>query len=322
MIRPFDWRDLGLLNRVRNRGLCLEAQLAYTRGPQAVQTALLDIIMPGRSSCTLVVRPTGTEEEPAVGQLSHRTDERFARLAFVSPAETLGAGSGELLIEGLVSLAGEHGAQHLIAEVEEGTATFECLRNVGFGIYARQRIWQSQARPRTDAAAPDAWRPRTSSDDPAIQSLYQNLVPALVQQVESPPSSNDRGLVHWVEGELLGYADVVRGPLGVWTQPYFHPAAAGLDSLLAASIPHAQGNRPVPVYVCVRSYQGGLESSLDHAGLELCAEQAVMVKHIAATVRRPVLATMPALEGTRPEPTAPFTPTRDVKRPREVSKQA
>jgi hypothetical protein len=33
-----------------------------------------------------------------------------------------------------------------------------------------------------------------------------------------------------------------------------------------------------------------------------------MVKRLAASVRRPALASLPALEGTRVEPTAPFIP--------------
>ena len=56
MVRAADWRDLGLIHRVRNDGLCLDSQLAYTRGPNTLQTVILDLLTPGRSAYTLVSR--------------------------------------------------------------------------------------------------------------------------------------------------------------------------------------------------------------------------------------------------------------------------
>ena len=55
-VRPVDVRDLRLLHRVRRDGLCLDAQVAYTRGPQALQTALLDVLTPGRATPPSVPR--------------------------------------------------------------------------------------------------------------------------------------------------------------------------------------------------------------------------------------------------------------------------
>jgi len=48
MIRELDWRDLPLLHRVRDRGICPDSQLAFTRGANAFQNALLDVFIPGR----------------------------------------------------------------------------------------------------------------------------------------------------------------------------------------------------------------------------------------------------------------------------------
>ena len=42
VIRPFDMRDLPQFARVKDRGLCLASQLAFTRGPQALQAVLVD----------------------------------------------------------------------------------------------------------------------------------------------------------------------------------------------------------------------------------------------------------------------------------------
>src|SRR3990170_5088613 len=71
-VRPLDWRDLPALHRVRAQGLCLHAEVAFTRGPQTLQTALLDMLAPGRPTHTLVA-PASDEGEPtAIGQILQR----------------------------------------------------------------------------------------------------------------------------------------------------------------------------------------------------------------------------------------------------------
>ena len=65
-VRPLDVRDLRLLHRVRRDGLCLYAQLEYTRGEQALQTAVLDVLTPGRATHTLVARPRHPGEVDSV----------------------------------------------------------------------------------------------------------------------------------------------------------------------------------------------------------------------------------------------------------------
>jgi hypothetical protein len=112
--------------------------------------------------------------------------------------------------------------------------------------------------------------------------------------------------VHWREGELLGYLEVARGPLGVWTQPYFHPAAEKPDELLAGFLSRIAFKNGVPLYVCVRSYQSWLNGPLERAGFTRLSAQAVMVKRLAVGVRRPALAPLPAIEGTRAKPTTPI----------------
>lgn len=308
MIRPIDWRDLTLLYRLRNEGLCLDSHLAYTSSRHPLQNALLDVLTPGRRTSTLVARPEQAGECPAVGQIRRRANRPYARLTFIGPTEVLTQPHCIELLDAINQSAGEGGAQHLIAEVDETNTAFESLRRAGYATYARQRIWSLIGSPLGDATPLDAaWRMEVRSDGPPIQSLYHNLVPALVQQVEPPPATNNHGFVHWDEGELLGYLDVDRGSRGVWVQPYFHPAAERIDDLLAGFLVQHSYPPSKPIYVCVRSYQGGLSPSLEHLGFEPFTDQAVMVKRLTAAVRHPARSPLPALEGTQPEPTAPFS---------------
>lgn len=308
MIRPFGWRDLALLHRVRNVGLCLDSHLACTQGHQALQNALLGALAPRRSTYTLVAFPTHPTEMSAVGQIRQLSDQPYARLTFIGPMGAFIEPICVQLLDALSQSAGEGGAHHLIAEADEFSPVFERLREAGFAIYARQRIWRiADTHPGNTMPMRASWRVERSSDINAIQNLYHNLVPALVQQVEPPPVRNTRGLVHWDEGELLGYLDVDRGSQGTWVQPYFHPAAERIGDLLASFLKQYAQYKRRPLHVCVRSYQGGLNEALGRLGFEACHDQAVMVKRLAALVRHRIRAALPALDGTQPEPTAPFS---------------
>jgi hypothetical protein len=307
IIRTFDWRDFALLQRVRNRGVSFHSQLAFTRGPHAIQNTLLEILTRSRSTYTFVARPEGNQNPEALSQVHIREDYPQAHLAYVTPEEALDTPSGLQLLEAMARAAGQRGCQTLVAEVDETNPGFECLRKSGFGVYARQQIWRLD-QPFAGDFEPQsqAWRPALRNDRNAIRGLYLNIVPALVQQVEPPPERDRRGLVYWSSGEVLGYLDIQRGPHGIWIQPYFHPAAQLSENLLAGFVQGLSPSKSKPIYVCVRSYQGGVSGSLDRLGFTPCSEQAVMVKRLAHLVTDPVHAKLPTIEGTQPEPTAPF----------------
>jgi hypothetical protein len=257
----------------------------------------------------VVVRDHHDGTPDLIGQVSHPYQSRVARLTFVGPAEALQSPGGTYLLDALVHSVGRRGAHNLVAEVDEHSPAFESLRVAGFAIYARQRIWQWL----TDdlpAPSPDQgrWAPERSDDQPAIAALYQNLVPALVQQVEPDPSSVRNGLVFYQDGELLGYADIDKGHHGVWLHPFIHPAIEESETMILELLHAVSADQDRPVFLCVRSYQGWMNTKLGRMGISQWTDQAVMVKRLAARVRRPVHSPISAFEGTRPEPTAPYAP--------------
>jgi len=208
-----------------------------------------------------------------------------ARMSFLCPVDELDTIVLPSLLEALAYKAGEWGAFHFTAEVDEDSCVFEALRRAGFSIYAWQRLWKFPAPKEGTPPPPDgdsAWSPlRRSSDLVGVRSLYHSLVPALVQPVEIPPDKRSRGLIYLRGSDLLAYTETVYGPLGIWAQPFVHPATQEVMSLMADLVHTIPHRRRRPVYICVRSYQSWFESSLEELNAERGPRQALMVKHLA-----------------------------------------
>lgn len=303
MIRPFDWRDFGLVRRMTERGVCFDSEAALTRGPHTFQTALLAFLAPGAGLPTFVWRPDEDERESAFGQLRFRSGDDYARLIYFAPGYEDG-GPWEALLAALAGEAAARGAHNLLAEVNEHSPECDALRKLGFAIYARQHIWRLNApRPAAPVVEVRRLRPQQSSDSIGISTLYTNTVPRLVQQVEPAPGRFGRGYVAHDDGEVAAFFDVSRGPLGTWIQPYLHPSIFEESCQLLAELVNLFADRDtLPVYVCVRSHQDWLRTPLADLKFEAWAEQAVMVKRLAVRVAEPEFKPLPVIAGGQPSP--------------------
>ncbi len=310
MIRPFDWRDVGLVRRLSDQGMCLDAETCFTRGWHSLQSALLGYLAPGVGTPTYVWH--GGEPGDggaAIAQMEHRPGDDCARLLFLSPAYAATTGPAwEDLIERLATEAGERGAHNLVAHVAQDCAEFEALRRLGFAIYARQSVWRrSGGSPRPADGGLPGLRPQTSADSWGIHTLYTNVVPRLVQQVEAPPKSHSRGYVLEEDGEIVAYLYRSRGPLGVWCEPFLHPQAYSRSAgVIASFLQLIGGGAERPVYFCVKSYQDWLHEPLAEAGFEPAGDQAVMVKRMVVRLAELEPSPVAVLENSRAEVTSPL----------------
>lgn len=309
MTRPFALRDIPWLYRMRRRMLVLDSRQAYTQPTLMLHDLLFNHADLSSTYCRLIEGDGARRSGRIIGQIYHRPGHRHARLSFLGPEERLGQASTTALLEGLIAEAGQRGAHMLIAEVDEQSTVFELLRHAGFAIFARQRIWHIQRPPvEAPASISSQWRTATPEDRNALHHLYINLIPPLVQQVDPDPfANNHRFWVHCHNGDLVAILDVTRGPLGVRLQPYFHPAVQSIQSLLTNFLARYGAAAQTDLYVCVRSYQGGFAMPLQELGFSPCSDQAVMVRRLTAAVHQNVPASLPALDGTQPEPTAPIS---------------
>ncbi len=308
-IRPFDWRDLPVLHRYRNQCLFLDSTLALTRGPVLAPTgALLSSLMPAAASVfTFISNGDDAPGDPLVGQVTYNGSSPSARLTLLAPEETLEPDGVIALLDYAAARIGEQGAFHVLAEVDEKHPVFESLHRAGFAIYARQRIWKLSGEPAVEASD-SIWRSYTDRDLIPVRSLYSNLAPGLVQQVEPPPASRMRGMVNDQDTDTFGYVEIRQGPQGIWMQPFIHPDTANVSARLAGLLKNLPGRRSRPVYLCVRSYQSWLELAIEDMGGQPGPRQAVMVKRLAIARRAAQQYPIPALNGKQAEPTVPFTP--------------
>lgn len=303
IIRPFDWRDLPVLLRYRQRGLFLDSASIMTRGSMLVPAgALLSYFAPATGIYTFLCLQENAE--PLMGQVNHTQADHFARLTFIAPESAFESPGILSLLDYLVAFIGRNGAIHLLAEVDERSTAFDMLRRAGFSLYVRQRIWQLNGEKKLEAG--NLWRASTVKDLIGVRSLYNTLVPALVQQVEPQPGERLHGLVYEQNHELLAYAEIKYGSRGVWVQPFIHPDAEAEIDHLIDMLRDLPNRRSRPVYLCVRSYQSWLEHALEDLEAQAGPIQAVMVKHLAIAKRVTPSFAMPSLESGHHEATAPF----------------
>ena len=302
-VRPFDWRDIPALSRKQGECVFLDSALLLTRGPLLLPGALLSYLSPATGIFTNVVE--NEKNQPLIGQIIHLLGAPFAHLTFMLPADALSQQSVSFLTEYLVTIAGERGALRLLADVDEQSEAFETLRQCGFATFTRQRIWQlSKIAGRSQP--PSGWRDAISQDAIAIRSLYNNLVPGMVQQIEPLIAKRPRGMVYYQDGELRAYVEIKYGRRGIWVQPFIHPDAEDVPERLAGLLVKIHYRSSRPVYICVRSHQSWLEALIEDLGAAASPRQAVMVKHLAIQQKAARPLTVPALEGGQAEVSAPI----------------
>jgi hypothetical protein len=266
--------------------------MALTRGNPLGAVALLNHLDPNRGSFT-GISPAHGEESALIGQMVYTPGDRSAHVAFLTPGDDLDQPGLPGLLESLAVQAGSWGACHLLAEVEENSPALELMRRSGFNIYGRQTISRFTVPPRSARAL--EWQPATPSGENAARSLYQQLVPPLVQTAE-PFAPGRQRLLYRQDNELLAYAEINSGSQGIYVQPIIHPGAKDTEGLLAGLLSRLPPTNMRPVYLAVRSYQAWLDSPLARLGGESAPQQALLVKHLAVLQRATILARQPARE--------------------------
>ncbi len=305
-IRPFGLRDFALLPKYRNRGLYLDSTRVLIHGPVMIPMgALISFVGPTLRIFSYYCQSSSGSREPIIGQVTYSLGATYARLSFIAPEDGLDQAELIALTEYIVADVGQLGVFHILADVDEASPVFHLMHRAGFATYARQRIWRLDGEPRGDmSSAP--WRSSHARDTISVRSLYCNVVPGLVQQVEPLTPKDLKGVVYYQNSELSAFIELKYGRKGIWVQPFVHPDTAGFGQNLAHLLHDLPGRRDRPLYICVRSYQSWLDSAVEAMGAQPGPQQAVIVRHLAVSRRVNASLPLPAINGKRVEPTAPI----------------
>ena len=290
-IRPLALLDLPYLYGFRDEAVGLDTARTLTRGNPLGAAGLLAYVNPSRHIYSAIANG---ENESVLGGIIHSRDETFAKILYLAPSSQLGHPDLPELIESLSVQAGEWGAFHVLAEVDENSDAFVPLRKAGFSVYAWQRMWEntevadSTLNSHADQATqPEVWARARSIQLPAIQSLYHQIVPPLLQPVEPQPKAS----IGWISNDgAKCYVGVSYGAYGIVLTPLIHPESTDVGAKLALLIRNLPDRKNRPIYICVRSYQAWLEPVLADLGALAGQRQAVMVKHLAHMVKAAAVA--------------------------------
>ena len=315
-IRPFRWRDIFLLNSYRRKGLFLDSMRVLIHGQALIPMGAF-LTYWGPSTRIFTYRCEVNNGKPLIGQITYANGSAYARLSYLAPENGLEAVDLSALSDFMAMQVGMEGAFHVLADVDESSQVYPLLRRAGFAIYARQRIWRLDGKAISDED-PVSWRPCRSGDVIGAHSLYCNVVPGLIQQVEPLPKRGLKGFVHFQHGELRAFVELKYGRNGIWVQPFVHPDAESFDRHLIQLLRQLPDRRGRPLYICVRSYQSWLETAIEETGAQSGPQQAVMVRHLSVNLRVKQALPVHAINGTRTEPTAPIAQIEDS-RHRELS---
>ncbi|MCI0553467.1 MAG: hypothetical protein L0287_21170, partial [Anaerolineae bacterium] len=266
-IRPLALLDLPYLYSFRDEVVGLDTARNLTRGNPLSAVGLFSYVNPSRHIYAAIANG---EKESVLGGVIHLPDETFAKLLYIAPASQLNHPDLPELIENLSSQAGTWGAFHVLAEVDETSEAFVSLRKSGFSVYAWQRMWDVSDITGTDSGF--EWMRVKSVHLPSVQSLYNQIVPPLLQPMEPQPKSANGWMCN--EG-VKCYVSVSQGGYGMVLSPLIHPEAKNVGEKLASIIGNLPDRRNRPVYVRVRSYQAWLEPVLADLGAKGADRQAV-----------------------------------------------
>jgi len=305
MVRFFRFSDISKLNKFRNNGIFPHNSPTLTWG-QGLVIFRAAISFPGNTTGAF----TALDEDPMIkipvfAQAVHHSGARAAHFTFCSPGSAVRSPAFNRLIEFLITKLGEHSAQSIMAEVDHDFAIFEALREGNFSEYTHQQIWKIKTKPALYESDIKCRR-MAGLDTLNAHAMYSRIVPQFNQSVETGPLNRIRGVVCYRGDELAGYADVSEGPRGVWVQPFI-PVNESEPGLLVSEIlnmfsPH--GWRPI--YLCQRTYQSHLNQLLQDMGAEPGPKQAVMVRRLTSSIKKPALSPIPQINGSR-EATTPYS---------------
>jgi hypothetical protein len=323
---PRTWRDFWSIYQLQEQAvrLDLKASLLRPASPFYYATArsLPSFGIWAGRVLTVVIHERG---RAGFIQARWRKDVPVLDLLFIAPALDVYHGTAWLwqrLVQELVYLAVEHDAQRLFTHFpEDNHAEIEVMRQSGFAIYGKDRLYRLKSLPFIEKGNQLSWKKRSNVDEWGLTKLYLALTPSVVQHAESMMHDRKVRYAGWwcdphhkgyvlhgeVEGDVLGYLSLTRGLQAHWLKLVLHPERVHLGSILLKQGLSMMRDWPkVPIYCDVRDYEGVLTHALEQAGFEHIMTRTLLVRHTTSNIRVKATKSRTEFSGTPETAPTPF----------------
>ncbi len=310
MIRPFDIRDVSVVQRLTSLARPLACELVAVDGVNPLRDAVRSYLGGGRDHAVVLVERDADHDIEAFGVMyllpgSNGDDHnngagahRRAALVMIAPH----AQSDELmeawmyLAQEFVVEAAQRGVHHIVAEAPEVGGEAEALQGAGFVPLIQQDVLKLATKPDlTVLPEVSGLREQTRDDEPLIKALHLRAAPKMTYQAEvsfdllRSTHRMDRGFVLMRGNELVAHVSVRQGKRGYGMQALFRPdAEEDARPTLRFALAHLLSRVWRPVYLTVRHYQSWMLPILDELGFVHMTSTMLMVRHTAARVHQPV----------------------------------
>ena len=290
MIRPFQFGDVVLIQRLGRQAATLNMVQALLQ-PQSAVWAALTTLLPWNDVkiATHVLRQHG-HGLVALGFLQVRKRAGRPEFEVMRLAPGLDTRLGhpviwEKLLAHHNAIAAQQAIARIYADAPDQPLPVHTLGHVGFRAYTRETIWRLNVPHGVETYPVTAEiRGQTKADEWALQELYRHTVPEAVRLAEGlhtdqplkPPILEWWGpgavtaLVVERRSEVVGALQVVQGQRGIWLQLWadFNDANPYVaHQLVRAGLATVRSRgATLPIYVGVRNYHGGLGTLLGDYG--------------------------------------------------------
>lgn len=309
MIRPFDIRDVNMIQRLRPLARALAYELVAVNGINLLWEAMTTYLTVRRDNALLLVDRDAQLGTDSFGLMHILPDanngagndimNRRAALVLMGPNPESDAivESWMYLAQEFASHAASQGVNHIIAEPTEYGGEAEALQAAGFAPLIHQDVLKLAHVAEHGAMPnlPTGLRNYEKSDEPLVRMLHMKTAPKLTVQAEITSDllrSNQNSGHGWVlmhGSEIVAHAVLREGRRGYGLQILFRPKAED-DALpmLQYVLSQVKSGKRGPVYCTIRAYQSWLLPILDELRFSRITSTVLMTRHTAVRVHTPV----------------------------------
>jgi len=310
MVRPFEIRDVSVIQRLTPLAHPLACELVAVDGVNPLREAVRAYLSGGRDHAVVLVARSSHHDLEAFGVMyvlpfvngeeegHDGAAHRRAALVLMSPRP-----QSDALIETWMHLAQEfaveatrRGVHHIVAEAPETGGEVEALQAAGFAPLIQQDVLKLAASPSLGTLPHvSGLREQTKDDEPFIKALHLRIAPKMTYQAEvsfdllRATHGPDRGLVVVRDGELLAHVSIRQGRRSYGMRALFRPEVSSIARpVLCHALARLLLRARRPVYLTLRHYQSWLLPVLDELGFVHLSSTVLMVRHTAARVQQPI----------------------------------